>query len=55
MIDQIASVMQQPTQNEHMSLEDFCGRIRRMESQGQDGISLFNEVISQGYAPDCRR
>ena len=52
MINQIASVMQQPTQNEHMSLEDFCGRIRRMESQGQDGISLFNEVISQGYAPD---
>ena len=37
---------------QHMSLEEFCGMIRRMESQGQDGISLFNEVISHGYAPD---
>ena len=32
-----------------MTLEEFCGTIRRMESQGQDGISLFNDVISQGY------
>ncbi len=47
-----ASVMQEPAKKEHMSLEDFCGTIRRMESQGKDGISLFNEVISQGYAPD---
>ena len=35
-----------------MSLEEFCGNIRRMESQGLDGISLFNNVISQGLAPD---
>ena len=49
-----ASVMMpKPAETQqHMSLEEFCGMIRRMESQGQDGISLFNEVISHGYAPD---
>ena len=52
MANSTASAMQQSTENEHITLEDFCGKIRRMESQGQDGISLFNEVISQGYAPD---
>lgn len=52
MINNSATASQQSTTNGHMSLEDFCGTIRRMESQGQDGISLFNEVISQGYAPD---
>ncbi|MBR7012546.1 MAG: hypothetical protein IKI10_06595, partial [Muribaculaceae bacterium] len=40
------------TTKQHMTLEEFCGTVRRMESQGQDGISLFNDVISQGYAPD---
>ena len=44
--------MQPTSVKGHMSLEDFCGTIRKMESQGEDGISLFNEVISQGYAPD---
>ena len=52
MIDITASAEQQTAAKKHMSLEDFCGTIRRMESQGQNGISLFNEVISQGYAPD---
>jgi uridine kinase len=52
MANYTANAMQQSTKKEHMTLEDFCGNIRRMESQGQDGISLFNEVISQGYAPD---
>jgi len=52
MTDSLTSAEQQPSNNHHMSLEEFCGTIRRMESQGQDGISLFNEVISQGYAPD---
>ena len=46
------SAMQPTSVKGHMSLEDFCGTIRKMESQGEDGISLFNEVISQGYAPD---
>ncbi len=36
----------------HMSLEEFCGNIRRLESQGRNGIALFNEVISKGMAPD---
>ena len=36
----------------HMSLEEFCGNIRHLEAQGKDGISLFNQVISEGYAPD---
>jgi uridine kinase len=36
----------------HMSLEEFCGTIRHLEAQGKDGISLFNQVISEGYAPD---
>ena len=35
-----------------MSLEEFCGNIRRMESQGQDGITLFNTAIANGWAPD---
>ena len=43
---------QQAHSNSHVSLEEFCGNIRRLESQGQDGIALFNEVISQGLAPD---
>ena len=37
---------------EHMSLEEFCGTIRHLEAQGKDGISLFNKVISEGWAPD---
>ena len=49
-----ASAEQQQAHPEHklerqytqMSLEEFCGNIRRMESQGLDGISLFNNVIS---------
>ena len=43
---------QQTQQQRHMSLEEFCGDIRRMESQGQDGIALFNQVIARGFAPD---
>ena len=38
--------------DKHMSLEEFCGNIRRLESQGRNGIALFNEVISKGMAPD---
>ena len=60
MIELTASAEQQQTHREQnfirqytqMSLEEFCGNIRRMESQGLDGISLFNNVISQGLAPD---
>ena len=51
MIEPTASAPQ-PSQLQHISLEEFCGEIRRMESQGHDGISLFNDVISQGLAPD---
>ena len=51
MTDMISSV-QQEQGGSHMSLEEFCGNIRRMESQGEDGISLFNMAISQGWAPD---
>ena len=50
MTDNIASV-EKPCGN-HMSLEEFCGTIRHMEAQGKDGISMFNEVISKGLAPD---
>ena len=39
-------------QQSQLTLEEFCGNIRRMESQGMDGISLFNKVISKGMAPD---
>ena len=42
----------QENKHPHMTLEEFCGNIRRMESQGQDGISLFNDVVTRGYAPD---
>ena len=49
MIDMTASAEQH---GDHMSLEEFCGNIRHLEAQGKDGISLFNQVISQGYAPD---
>ena len=35
----------------HMTLEEFCGNIRRMESQGQDGISLFNDVVTRAMPP----
>ena len=53
MIENVANAApQQPSHKQHMTLEEFCGTIRRMESQGQDGVSLFNDVISQGYAPD---
>lgn len=60
MINLTAGAEQQPVHQERqierqytqMSLEEFCGNIRRMESQGLDGISLFNNVISQGLAPD---
>lgn len=54
MTDNTASVAQQENNGNghHLSLEEFCGDIRRMESQGQDGIALFNEVISKGMAPD---
>ena len=53
MIENVANAApQQPSPKQHMTLEEFCGTIRRMESQGQDGVSLFNDVISQGYAPD---
>ena len=53
MIENVANaVAQQASEKKHMTLEEFCGTIRRMESQGQDGVSLFNDVISQGYAPD---
>jgi len=44
--------MQKSQQPQYRSLEEFCGDIRRMESQGQDGIALFNQVIAQGLAPD---
>lgn len=47
-----AQGQQTSEQQPHMSLEEFCGNIRRMESQGLDGISLFNKVISSGMAPD---
>jgi len=53
MIEAIATTQPQQQPNcSNMSLEEFCGEIRRMESQGHDGISLFNQVISQGLAPD---
>ena len=52
MIENEAFDIEQPITKQHMTLEEFCGTVRRMESQGQDGISLFNDVISQGYAPD---
>ncbi len=53
MIENVANATpQEPSPKQHMTLEEFCGTIRRMESQGQDGVSLFNDVISQGYAPD---
>ena len=53
MIENVANAETQQTGGkQHMTLEEFCGTIRRMESQGQDGVSLFNDVISQGYAPD---
>ena len=53
MIEMTPSAEQPQVQNSrHISLEEFCGNVRRMESQGQDGIGLFNEVISQGLAPD---
>ncbi|MBR5725668.1 MAG: nucleoside kinase [Muribaculaceae bacterium] len=48
----LSAEQQQPQDSGHISLEEFCGNIRRMESQGQDGVALFNEVISQGLAPD---
>ena len=35
-----------------LSLEEFCGVIRHLEAQGKNGISMFNEVISRGMAPD---
>ena len=43
---------QQAGKQLNMTLEEFCGNVRRMESQGQDGISLFNSVITSGFAPD---
>ena len=54
MTDITATAQGQPgsEQQTHLSLEEFCGNIRRMESQGMDGISLFNKVISSGLAPD---
>ena len=51
MDEMLSSVLRQPD-GSCVSLEEFCGNIRRMESQGLDGISLFNEAISQGWAPD---
>jgi len=32
-------------------LEHFCDKIRRLEANGADGISLINEAISTGQAP----
>ena len=54
MTDNIAIGKQEPQAERppRMTLEEFCGNVRRMESQGQDGVSLFNEVISNGYAPE---
>ena len=52
MIDLLASEEQQREVVKQMSLEEFCGAVRHLEAQGKDGISLFNEVISQGLAPD---
>ena len=54
MTDMTAKPQVQPTSEQptHLSLEEFCGNIRRMESQGMDGISLFNKAISKGMAPD---
>ncbi len=54
MIELTASVNQQQRQDsvKHMSLEEFCGAIRHLEAQGKNGISLFNEVISRGLAPE---
>ncbi len=46
------AVQDQVNKKPNLSLEEFCGNIRRLESQGMDGISLFNKVISQGLAPD---
>ena len=47
MIEMTPNAEQQQAQSSsHVSLEEFCGNIRRLESQGQDGIALFNEVIS---------
>lgn len=52
MIETIANTQPQCPDCKNLSLEEFCGEIRRMESQGDDGISLFNKVISEGLAPD---
>jgi uridine kinase len=53
MIDITASANgQQQASESRLSLEEFCGNIRRLESQGRDGIALFNEAISHGMAPD---
>ena len=52
MIENSATVENPSNCERHMTLEEFCGTVRRMESQGQDGISLFNSVIAQGFAPD---
>ena len=53
-MNDITANAEQPMANQkpELSLEEFCGNIRRMESQGMDGISLFNKVISSGMAPD---
>ena len=48
---EITASAEKPCDN-HMSLEEFCGKIRHMEAQGMDGISMFNEVIAKGWAPD---
>ncbi len=47
-----ASLEQLQQGGKHMSLEEFCGAIRHLEAQGKNGISLFNQVISQGLAPE---
>ena len=53
MIEMTPNAEQQHVQDiQHISLEEFCGNVRRKESQGEDGIALFNDVISQGLAPD---
>lgn len=51
MTDFLASEAQQQVSSS-TSLEEFCGAVRHLEAQGKNGISLFNDVISRGLAPD---
>ena len=46
------SEMQEQHGGKYMTLEEFCGTIRHLEAQGKDGLSLLNDAIACGLAPD---